>query len=580
MVALNQQFAALATFCSLAAVSFFPLAANAAAIQGRLPSAHIGSDKPVHHHSPIAPFPGVKHMKGPYKKSKSNSRKGKQHKARTPDLSPISSVIRIADMTLDAAKHYYHGVSTDKRHQTQAHFRQARDAGAHVSRHNHPQRQSSIAIPSNRGGAFIVSPGKRSLYVGPGNLMKREDQPKGVSGRVAIMSEASNSTPIAFLRMMESSPNNTWTLNASDHDSTSMYLVNSPPGSSRFVMPSGEGSEVPVSLQVPLFDPSQPGMVDYCATTTSKAASAEPQALTMEKCMDAAQEMTRELSTEQKSQMFAYNGKTGAIRPMWFTGQDDGSDNFDPATPGSADAAGVTNVIDGRDGTGEPASAKNVTLVFVPDAPKVASVEEDNTTATWTMTTTITVTSTSINTPSPSASAADVNPTSASEASLTSSSIPSSSAMVSSTTESSMPLSTPVASAAALNVQVVGLNSTSSSDPAVASTAVVSDSAAQDVSSSSLVSTMTVTSGSTAPTTSINAAEIAESIAASRTTSLADPVSTATDEITASTPVPTAAAVDSTSISQLETASSSAPTITARAISNAPYQWMRAESRL
>ncbi|KAF9465563.1 hypothetical protein BDZ94DRAFT_1306917 [Collybia nuda] len=547
MVALNQQFTVLATFCSLAAISMFSLSANAVAIQGRSPSGYISSAVPFHDDKHKNSYEGG----GP---------KGKQHEGRTFSWPPINNAIRMADMAISSVRHSYSGASAKRdRHEAQAHFR------SHgVNRREKPR--PSVIVPNDKGGSYLVSPGRRSLHAGQSKATKR-GEPKGTAGRVNLMSptnDPSKSRKLGSLVAQEEPESHAWFLAASEDEYMPMYLVKASPGVSSLSISSREGSDVPVSVQVPS-NSSESGGRPLCATIDGKGSPLEPQHMIMKECFG-------EKSNERGSQMFVWDEKTGVINPIGGNAKSD-----DPTTPTKAGVASVTNVTDGRDGTGEPTTAKNVTLVFVPDS-DAASAEEDTTTATSTMTTTITVTN--VSTATASVSAADVEPTSTAEASPPSSSALSSPATASPNTESSMPASASVTSAAAFNVQVIGSNNTSSDNSTVASTTLTSDSAvptksmtAQDVGSAASV---TATSDSTVATTTIKAADVAASIAASGISSSAAPASTAIND-TSSTTVPTVAAVGSPVVSDTE----SPPAATVTSVNTGPYQMMfKADNRL
>lgn len=107
----------------------------------------------------------------------------------------------MADIAIGSAKrHYYEDavdvhipdfaeIIVDKRHghEAQAHFHQMRDTEAHVSHRDHAKRRSSVSIPSNRGGSYVVSPGRRSLHAGQGKTAKRQEEKGGVPGRIDLV---------------------------------------------------------------------------------------------------------------------------------------------------------------------------------------------------------------------------------------------------------------------------------------------------------------------------------------------------------------------------------------------------------
>lgn len=132
---------------------------------------------------------------------------------------------------------------------------------------------------------------------------------------------------------------------------TQMYLHRSSFGSHNSTLTPGE---MPVTLRVPMFDATSANIVPYCATFDPKPPVPAP--LTAEECTD-------DPAGEHRSQMFAYNPDTGIVRPMWYQGQDDGTDSgnngctgdVDPTTPQSASLASVTE-MDSSNTTSTPST--------------------------------------------------------------------------------------------------------------------------------------------------------------------------------------------------------------------------------
>ena len=203
--------------------------------------------------------------------------------------------------------------------------------------------------------------------------------------------------------------NNTFVLNASEANSTQLYLV------ALNTTESGvQGEDIPVVLKVPVFNPDTASMEGYCATYDPQPPAPAP--LSAEPCF------YDEPTAAHKSQVFAYTPSTSVIRPMWFSGENDedslgdpGSNStaqpdatVDPATPLNGNMTSITNVGDFGNSTAPPSSsiaafdnstgieeglngsgskndstipsaedfaakAQNVTLIFTPATPIVPS---------------------------------------------------------------------------------------------------------------------------------------------------------------------------------------------------------------
>lgn len=141
--------------------------------------------------------------------------------------------------------------------------------------------------------------------------------------------------------------NSTFILNASESNFTQLYLV------ALSATDSGvQGEDVPVALKVPVFNPDSASIEGYCATYDPQPPAPAP--LSAEPCF------YDEPSAPHKSQVFAYTPSTSVIRPMWFSGENDGdslgdsSSNstaqpdaaVDPATPLSGNMTSITKVGD------------------------------------------------------------------------------------------------------------------------------------------------------------------------------------------------------------------------------------------
>jgi hypothetical protein len=202
--------------------------------------------------------------------------------------------------------------------------------------------------------------------------------------------------------------NNTFILNASEGNSTQLYLV------ALNTTDSGvQGEDIPVALKVPVFNPDSASMEGYCATYDPQPPAPAP--LSAEPCF------YDEPTGPHKSQVFAYTPSTSVIRPMWFNGEGeedslgDPSSNstaqpdatMDPETPASDNTTSITEVGDFGNSTAPPSSiaafdnstgteeglggsgsgndsmipaaedfaakAQNVTLIFTPATPIIPS---------------------------------------------------------------------------------------------------------------------------------------------------------------------------------------------------------------
>ncbi|CDO68817.1 hypothetical protein BN946_scf184805.g26 [Trametes cinnabarina] len=300
-----------------------------------------------------------------------------------------------------------------------------------------------VVISGNGGASYLVHHNAFSQdSTDDGGLLdmklhlRRDGQVSGVPGSIDIMSPVANSDMgqrIASLVLAaptngstaDNSTSSNFVLNASEVDRTQMYLVTAPDSgnSSSSSNSTANNSTAPssfikVALQMPVFDAASAQLKPYCATFDPRPTAPAP--MTVESCMNGSS------VDEHKSQVFAYEPDSGAIRPMWYEGEDDGTDDnddstsptddnpstsgpsgddegdsddsddsttVDPTTPTSDKVASVTSfnqqALDNQfgDATRPPAraafakafsaealsSARNVTLVFSPAAPEVPS---------------------------------------------------------------------------------------------------------------------------------------------------------------------------------------------------------------
>ncbi|KAI0079113.1 hypothetical protein K474DRAFT_1696665 [Panus rudis PR-1116 ss-1] len=476
---------------------------------------------------------------------------------------------------------------------------------------------------------------------------KRELSAQGVPGTIDIMSNVAGSPKgqrIASLILSPSqagtfNPSDPFILNASSTNQTQMYLVAQPsndtssssnsttPSNSAVGTASVESTGEPfvkVLLQIPMFDAESASMQSMCATFNSKPESPSP--LSMEKCM---QNGTQ--SDGNKSQVFAYEPDTGAVRPMWFEGEDDGmgdvegdddvddsNDNLedndnetfdspvdggnstsiapqDPTTPPTSKTASVTNfgneMQDTGNGDSTPpfghlfatagdsyATAHNVTLMFSPAAPMIAAVPSSPSFQQKTEITNSTTNSTDSTTASASASSTQ---------SATSTSIRPSSTLASSSTPAS---SSTLATSSTLAISSHSSQSLSSS-PTASVFVAASPSSVSSVSSSSSLSVSSTTSASGSKSTSAavstgtssNIPTGSGSAMPTTTTASALDVEVFDPNVTASSSASMSTASATTSSgSTLSALSSSAASSTVSSsasssmtpVSTAPYEWM------
>ncbi|KAF6761824.1 hypothetical protein DFP72DRAFT_631690 [Ephemerocybe angulata] len=339
-----------------------------------------------------------------------------------------------------------------------------------------------ISIDDDRKGSHYVvqkskatgPPAKKaySVYAQRRFLMRRKIK-KGTPGIINIMSHVNNAQlgkKIASLYLeADQKADSTYVLNASEKDSTEIYLVPAVPsdGGSRVV---GAGrrrredsslvakKEMLVNLRMEI------NKATYCATYDPNPPEAEP--LTMQPCMDDAASDDFEKSSSDvdaakdtdpnnhKSQTFSFDPDSGVIRPMWFAGEDDGKtdddsdmhaqnsdeSDSDPTTTASADATSSSSASpsDGTtaadlsaspslSATSEPSAApapsptvasrepsgshaaQNVTLVFVPSSKPSAEASEDAPTASESSSASMPSSSSTVSDVSPSASAVSDN---------------------------------------------------------------------------------------------------------------------------------------------------------------------------
>ncbi|KAI9062756.1 hypothetical protein FKP32DRAFT_1677260 [Trametes sanguinea] len=273
----------------------------------------------------------------------------------------------------------------------------------HVNVHGRRERafgyRSPIVISGNGGDAFLLhhdmmSMSQASTYESDGDLLdmklhlRRDGQVNGVPGSIEIMSPVANSDigeRIASLVMAapsngstaDNSTSSSFVLNASEGDRTQMYLVTVPDSgyatasatNGTTVNSTTPSSYIKVALQMPVFDAASAQLKPYCATFDPRPAAPAP--MTVEYCMDGS------TVDEHKSQAFAYKPDTGAIWPMWYDGEDDGTGGDDSAAPPADSDPSTTDGSD--DGEGSTGGSDGTTVdPTTPTSDKVASVTSFN----------------------------------------------------------------------------------------------------------------------------------------------------------------------------------------------------------
>ncbi|KAH8116340.1 hypothetical protein DFH11DRAFT_1204326 [Phellopilus nigrolimitatus] len=144
-------------------------------------------------------------------------------------------------------------------------------------------------------------------------------------------------------------------LDASNSTQTQFFLVVSQPAGAPVVAngtlmdtlsglkdaaSSPEDSDIKVTLQVPVFEPSEAAMRAYCATFDPNPPAPAP--LTMERCF--ADTETSDNSSDpsiHKSQTFAYNPTSGSVRPMWFINAASGTTGSNSSNSSSSSTSGL-----------------------------------------------------------------------------------------------------------------------------------------------------------------------------------------------------------------------------------------------
>lgn len=417
---------------------------------------------------------------------------------------------------------------------------------------------------------------------------KRDEEQQKVPGRIAIMvsllmrstrlnpmascfsqspsADSRDGKSIATLSLSSGTDKPTngsaFVLNASGTNATQVYLV---PASSQNQTQPGESTPEYQAVEVHLHIEAAGN--DFCATFDPNPPKPAP--LTAEQCTNGAH-------SAHKSQIFAYYPESGAIRPMWYDGEetddddedptpdDDGSgydgvnnsttSDQDPGTPTSSKVVGVTSLATN---TRPPALLKsfiaesnpqNVTLVFQPILGGNSTSPSSNSTAPATNSTSSSTTLTPSPTPSPStfAAAQIASVSVAIPGSPTTSASSSTSSVLSSTSSgSSMPAPSPTSGV--VDIEVFNPYAVESS--------------ATTNSTSSIV---TVTPASSSMSASISGSASANVKAVGPSSSIVAISSGASSTVSTSATASSTESVGATA--------SASPSMTA--VSTAPYDWM------
>ncbi|KIK05703.1 hypothetical protein K443DRAFT_90850 [Laccaria amethystina LaAM-08-1] len=580
MLAFTPRFAILATFCSLAAVSLSPLSAVAIAVGPRHSEAK-DATTPVHHQKhPTVPLPAAALRKSKLAAAKKGAKKasasaGEKHKSDGGRFK-----YDFADSVAVEARHHgrykkiiidgEHGIRVGRDHHSnygrerEQVIVKGEDAHIHVEDHDHnwPHGEKIIIKGDNahvHGRRSIVTD-DRHIGLQATFKVRRDEQAAPVPGTVLIMSPVYNSSDREIAALYMDTSTDEYVLNASDTQRTALSVA-------KASIPTSQNTEdsddVAVFLQTLISSNSSSTPVPHCATYDPNPAQAEPMKMTP--CDNTT------TADAHRSQLFAYNERTGVIRPMALL-EDEGPNNAtSPSAPSNdanswnstAASNGTTssNSTAPSNGTTSAATAgstpgsfaridaaltgsQNVVLKFVPDDVKVEDTQDPASNGTMTTTATVTVTNTaSESASSQSLSAADV--TSATDdpvsSTLSSGTLTASASSALSTIDGASPSST---SAGALKVEVISPSDSSSA------------------------STTPSASSTTVASSSIDAAAVASSIAASNAAASSSSTINASSSPTSA---PTTVAISGRD-------GVAAPKLTPA--STAPYKWMfKAESR-
>ncbi|CAL1714495.1 unnamed protein product [Somion occarium] len=503
-----------------------------------------------------------------------------------------------------------------------------------LPRHNKHHHVHGSKVSVNGNGEYVHVHRRDNVY-----------QFEGVPGTVDIMSDVADSTSgqkIASLVLSAtngtngSSPGDPFILNASSTNQTQVYLIALPPddtsdSSNSTTAATSESSNSTssansttadtyrkVAITIPLFDAENAVMESYCATFDPKPPAPAP--LTVERCTNGTQ------NDEHKSQVFAFEPSTGIIRPMWFEGEDDGTEDDDtdsledkeagtpvapedgsnnstsvapqdPGTPSTDKTANVTSIdsrmVDEEDG--DVTSPPNVTLVFSPAPPTVASSNSEkvgdgpaDSASSVDPASTSTLSSSSADTFTAAATLATLSSSAPASASETvSASVSAMDALFTSTTQSDTPVSFASASSTTTSTAVVTTASASAISESTGSPAnptsgaldveVFDPNATGSMSTVSTATSASITSSSTSPLISLAANLFAASTtdAPETSTTVTSSAADSSSPSVSSTVSSTSAgieAVSSSSVSATSVATSATTSMTP--VSTAPYEWM------
>ncbi|KAH9074741.1 hypothetical protein EDB83DRAFT_1866086 [Lactarius deliciosus] len=254
---------------------------------------------------------------------------------------------------------------------------------------DHVHVRRSVFITGEQGQSYIVPHvAKRTAaqesFSLP-SLGKRNGDMDGAPGRIDIMSPVADSADGKRIASLVLAPSNStsasynpttysseFVLNASETDSTLMYLLPVSDSSTTQSTSTLTSDEMRVTIRLAMFNRASASISPFCATFDPNPPAPGP--LTAEECAD-------DPVGEHRSQLFAFDQATGVVRPMWFDGQSDGTEpekgdcsNDAPLTPQDASLVGATEA-GANNVTSSPSTAPTTignSTVLSADTPQAA----------------------------------------------------------------------------------------------------------------------------------------------------------------------------------------------------------------
>lgn len=494
---------------------------------------------PVHHQKhPTVPLPAALLRKSKSAAAKKGAKKasasaGEKHKS---DVRRFKREYDFADSVAVEPRHHgrykkiiidsKHGIRVGRDHHSNSRREReqvivkGKDAHIHVKDHDRNWRHGEKIII--KGDNAHVH-GRRSIVIpqadGPQATFKvrRDEQAAPVPGTVLIMSPVDNSSDREIAALYMDTSTDEYVLNASDTQRTALSVAKASISSSQ-----NSEDDVTVFLQTLISSNSSSAPVQHCATYDPNPAQAEPMKMTP--CDNTT------TADAHRSQVFAYNERTGVIRPMTLLedegpnnatsssapSNDDNSWNSTTASNGttSSNSTAPSNdttsaaAADSTPGTSGRIDAaltgfQDVVLKFVPDDVTVNDTQDPASNGTSTTTATVTVTNTA-SASTQSLSAADV--TSATDepvsSTLSSGTLTASTASVSSTIDGVSPSST---SAGALKIEVISPSDSSASTTPSTTSALSTTVASSSVDAAAVASSIAASNAAASSSSTINA---------------------------------------------------------------------------